>query len=115
MSNSSRGSKQLRIRLVIPPKKERIIVMQGNVGYLNDHLPAMTSNTFQIPLLEQKQASSSSDSDNALTCSGTVWLEDAVTKQNKQEIGTFSIMKLNTSKDPSDFTITIPKNVRNMD
>jgi hypothetical protein len=44
-----------------------------------------------------------------------VWTEDAVTKDNREDLGSFALTKVNTSSDPRDFTITIPKSVRNQD
>jgi len=70
--------------------------------------------------LEQRAANSAAAAHNdeledMLYCSGSVWIEDAGTKANRDDIGSFSIMKLKTPTDPSQFTITIPKNVRNQD
>lgn len=51
----------------------------------------------------------------ASTVSFQVWIEDAVTKRNREELGSFVLSKVRTSSDPRDFTITIPKSVRNQD
>jgi hypothetical protein len=48
-------------------------------------------------------------------CSGTVFMEDAVTGLNRDEIGTFTLQKLFTPTDPAQYTITIPRPVRNQD
>ena len=53
--------------------------------------------------------------DDTLQCRGSVWLEDAVTKKNRKEIGNFFLTKLETSIDPRDYTITIPNPVRSQD
>ena len=77
----------------------------------------LASSTFGIPALEAKQqeaiAKSEDDLEDVLQCSGNVWLEDAVTGANKADVGEFCISKLNS--DPSQYSITIPKNTRNQD
>jgi hypothetical protein len=105
----------LRIRLVIPPKKERALVMQGRLqcaSMTKDF--SLTRGTFRIPELEERAARAETVQEDLLYCSGNVWIEDVV-GSNRDEIGTFSLMKLNTSTDPSEFTITIPRPVRNQD
>lgn len=42
-------------------------------------------------------------------------MEDAVTKKNRENIGTFSLMKLQGPLGRGEYTITIPKPVRNQD
>ena len=42
-------------------------------------------------------------------------MEDAVTKKNREQIGTFSLIKLQGLLDKGQFTITIPKPVRSQD
>ena len=116
MTGETRESARLRIRLVIPPKKERILVMEGPLEKLSmsSDLP-LASSTFGIPLLEERAARSSTDIEDLLICNGNVWIEDALTKKNKNDIGKFSLMKLNVPTDPSQFTITIPKPIRHQD
>ncbi|GKY98614.1 hypothetical protein MPSEU_000818100 [Mayamaea pseudoterrestris] len=101
---------RLRIRLVIPPKKEQILVMDGRlekVSFSSD-LP-LARGTFGIPALERLAEKSENELDDLLHCSGTVMMEDSVTGANKVEIGKFSITKINTPTDPKQFTITVPK------
>jgi len=117
-------SADVRIRLVIPPNKDRILVMEGTACKrslipLKD-LPPMASSTFGIPELEEK-AKQAEKGDNdffeeeKIYCTGKVWLEDASTTKNKFDIGEFSLVKLNTPRDPSQYTITIPRPIRNQD
>jgi len=105
------GSVLLRIRLVMPPKKERILVMEGSVtrgsNIIDSSASLLSSTVFGI--------TRDSTDDQSLQCRGDVWLEDAVTKTNRKGIGTFFIEKLETSKNPRDYTITIPKPTRNQD
>lgn len=107
---------KLRIRLIIPPKKERILVLKGKLELvsMSADLP-LAKSTFGIPALEEKAAKAASDIEDLLYCSGTVAIEDAVTGLNRKEIGDFSIMKLNTPTDPSQYTITTPRPVRSQD
>ena len=110
---------RLRIRLVIPPGKEHILVMQGQMELIAGKPNiALASSTFGIPQLEARKARAAETEpplEDILYCKGEVWVEDAVTKKNRCDVGTFSLMKLNTSADPKDFTITIPQPIRNQD
>lgn len=109
-------SAELRIRLVIPPTKQRIMVMKGKLEKvsMSSDLPMATS-TFGIPELEAKASQAAAEMEDLLFCRGSVYLEDAVTGKNREEIGNFSISKLHTPADPSNYVITIPKPVRNQD
>jgi hypothetical protein len=101
---------KVRIRLVIPPKKERILVMEGKLDRFARSLPPMAGNTFGIPLLEEKMKQTKSNpQDNSLHCSGTVHLEDSITGANRVDIGGFFLTKLDVLMDPSQFTITVPR------
>ena len=105
---------KLIIRLVIPPKKERVLVMEGHLekASLSSDV-ALASSSFGIPELEERKKQSIKGMDDLLYCSGNVWIEDAVTKKNRDDIGSFSLMKMEVSTD--SYTITVPKPVRNQD
>jgi hypothetical protein len=111
----------LRIRLVIPPQKQRILVMQGKlerVSMSGTDLPMAPRGTFGIPALEERASrgnAAEQDMEDLVYCSGSVFMEDAVTGLNRDEIGTFTLQKLFTPTDPAQYTITIPKPVRNQD
>jgi hypothetical protein len=107
------GSARLLIRLVIPPKKERILVMEGEVtrGVVRSIDTSASSLTTRV---FDKKATTDSD-DETLQCRGIVWIEDAVTKKNRVELGDFFIRKQMASTDPRDFVISIPGQVRNQD
>jgi len=110
---SDGGEVRLRLRLLIPPKKERVIEMIGVVNRISMKSPQapMTSRAFGIPYLEEmaKLSSTSSDMDDIMFCAGTVFVEDAITKKNREQIGEFSLSKLQGPKKPGEYTITIPK------
>mmetsp|Transcript_32924 Transcript_32924/g.54353 ORF Transcript_32924/g.54353 Transcript_32924/m.54353 type:complete len:747 (+) Transcript_32924:27-2267(+) len=109
----------LRIRLVIPPKRERIMVWEGEIYKELEARPASNSASVLDATSFGKVTSGESDEleieEEVIKCSGTVWIEDAVTKRNREELGSFVLTKVNTSTDPRDFTITIPKAVRTQD
>jgi hypothetical protein len=111
----------LRIRLVIPPQKQRILVMQGKlerVSMSGTDLPMAPRGTFGIPALEERASRGNAveqDMEDLVYCSGSVFMEDAVTGLNRDEIGTFTLQKLFTPTDPAQYTITIPRPVRNQD
>ena len=70
------GTVRLRIRLVIPPKKERIMVMEGIVNRAGSqsNIP-MASNTFGIPQLEELAKNNEDDESlQLMLCSGEVRL-----------------------------------------
>lgn len=110
------GNVRLRIRLVLPPKKERIMVMEGEVNRMNvgTDIP-MASKAFGVPNLEARLKNSNEDMEDLMHCGGEVFLEDAATKTNRERIGTFSLMKLQSPKDPSEYVITTPRPIRNQD
>jgi hypothetical protein len=112
---SSGESTSLSIRLVIPPRKERILFMQGPVERISPSAGlSLASSTFQIPEIQRK-SDSSKQKDEFISCNGRVWIEDAVTRLNKEEIGSFSLKQLLNAVKPTDYTITIPRSIRNQD
>lgn len=117
LSGETANTARLLIRLEIPPKKERILVMEGaleRVSMKGKDMP-MASNTFGIPALEELKSRDEVDMDDFLFCGGQVWIEDAVIGRNRDEIGKFSVMKLNLSNHPTQYSITVPRPVRNQD
>ncbi|KAL3921201.1 MAG: hypothetical protein SGILL_002869, partial [Bacillariaceae sp.] len=120
------GEVLLRIRLVIPPEKTRILVMEGKVSRMGSPSDmSMASRSFGIPEVEERAKRATESQMNLMTCSGQVrkeetprslvHIEDAVTKKNKVEVGDFSLMKLSGPKERSEYTITIPRPVRSLD
>ena len=108
---------KLRIRLVIPPKKERILVMEGEVTRFmssTERMP-LSKSTFGIPELEAAAQKLDDNLEDLMHCGGNVWIEDAVTGKNRDDIGSFSLMKLQSPMEPGKYTITIPRPVRNQD
>lgn len=105
------GEVQLRVRLLIPPMKQRVIEMIGVVNRvsMSSDVPT-TSKAFGIPHLEEMaKLSSGSNLDDFMMCTGKVFIEDAVTKKNRESIGEFALTKMQGPKSRGDYTITIPK------
>lgn len=107
------GDGELRIRLLLPPKKERILVMQGVITRPSE-VP-LASKTFGIPVVENKAKEAKALEQETIDCYGSVWIEDALTMKNRNDIGEFSMTKISDLLDPNQFTVTIPKNVRSIE
>jgi hypothetical protein len=103
----------LRIRLSIPPRKERILVMEGPVIRMGAPMDVpVASRAFGIPHLEARAKEADKDIPEQLICSGDVYIEEAITKE-RAFVGEFSLMKLARKND--QYTITIPNAVRIQD
>ena len=105
------GEVKLRIRLLIPPHKDRVLEMIGRVNRISagSELP-VASRAFGVPHLEaMAKKAAGEDVEDFMMCGGEVYLEDAVTKKNREQIGEFCLTKIHGSKSPGEYTITIPK------
>lgn len=124
---------RLRIRLVVPPEKKRILVMEGEVRRGVTAAPSTTksvsednmkellaSSSFNIPEVEAvKRNMMGNDKNNNvdelfLSCAGEVWVEDARTGDNRVKLGRFSLLKADY-KEPSQLRYTIPSPKRYQD
>ncbi len=124
---------RLRIRLVIPPEKKRVLVMEGEVRRgvsmsttksisEQNMKEIMTPSSFNIPEVEalkkqqeeKAQKYNNNDDTLILSCVGEVWVEDAETKQNRVKLGRFSLIKADQSQ-PSQLRFTIPSPKRYQD
>lgn len=115
MIEQENGDVLLRIRLVVPPEKNRIVVMEGLVERGSELAINMPSRNFGIPQLEEMEKEASKNKKDILTCSGEAHIEDAVTKKNIVRAEHFSLMKVQGVLDPSEYTITVPKTIRRLD
>jgi len=107
---------RMRVRLVVPPEKERILVLEGEVKRLM--MPSdlqETRSSFGIPLVDKANESTEMQYDNLLQCEGEMWVEDAVSGENRNKLGRFLLMKIEGNSDPGDYVITIPRGVRTQD
>ena len=130
---------RLRVRLVVPPKKDRILCMEGHAQLVSasvigaksiDASSMIAPGTFGIPQAEEvkkkadqaraeKLGSGVSLGDNegredVLRCSGEVWIEDARTGDNRKKLGRF-VMEKERISDPSKLVYTIPRPTRIQD
>ena len=64
------GDVRLRIRLVIPPEKKRILEMEGIIQRFSPQ--TMPSRSFGIPLVEKRAQEANHDRSGLMTCSGEV-------------------------------------------
>ncbi len=104
------GEVTLRIRLLIPPKRERVIEMIGQVNRISlGSQVAMASKAFGIPHLEALAKMPTSDTEEFMVCGGDVFVEDSITRKNRERVGEFSLTKIQGPKSSGDYTITIPK------
>ena len=127
---------RLRVRLVVPPKKDRILCMEGHaqlieataVGSNIDASSMIAPGTFGIPQAEaaKKKAdearaermrgtsSGAEVKEDVLRCSGEVWIEDARTGDNRKKLGRF-VMEKERIADPTKLIYTIPRPTRIQD
>lgn len=108
----------MSIQLVIPPKRLRVLIMEGKLekASFSSEEFSLAGSSFRIPQIEERKAKAAkTDREDLVYCHGNVWIEDAVTKANRQEIGTFSLAKINVPRNPDSYTITVPRPVRNQD
>ena len=133
-NNSGLVQTRLRIRLVIPPEKKRVLVMEGEVRRgvsmsttksisEQNMKEIMTPSSFNIPEVEalkkqqEEKAKKNNNDDETLilSCVGEVWVEDADdTNQNRVKLGRFSLIKAEQSQ-PSQLRFTIPSPKRYQD
>jgi hypothetical protein len=66
------GEVLLRIRLVIPPEKKRILVMEGRVDRGSELGMKLASRTFGIPKVEEKAKEASEGQGDKMVCTGEV-------------------------------------------
>jgi len=104
---------RLRIRLLVPPKKDLALVMEGEVTRLimpgagdaatsssdgwmmagGGMLDGMLEN-LDDGVGQSSQSGAAKGGDGLLYCAGEAWMEDAEGGANRKKIGSFSLMKL---------------------
>lgn len=104
---------RIRIRLLVPPEKDRALVMEGEVtrlsisGVGDAASPSsegwmMASGGMLDGMLENiDDAQSQSEAESGeglLYCGGEAWMEDVEGGENRRKLGPFSLMKLETMK-----------------
>lgn len=111
---------RLRIRLVIPPKKEKILVMEGEIqrvlrsSLLNQNIREIQRlSTFSFPYGESTRENTDTNlNENSFTisCSGEMWVETASPHKGlRKKLGRFTLVKM-ADLDPSQIRYSIPSN-----
>jgi len=120
----TRITTRLKVRLVIPPKKDRVLVMEGEVkrgprstptGTSEANIRDMRSRTSTFSTIAGNNGGGGTagrdgeEEETVLHCSGEVWVEDATGRGNKNRsfLGKFSLLKLK-ERDPNEYVYTIP-------
>eukprot|EP00557_Chaetoceros_sp_GSL56_P006296 CAMPEP_0176500174 /NCGR_PEP_ID=MMETSP0200_2-20121128/13372_1 /TAXON_ID=947934 /ORGANISM="Chaetoceros sp., Strain GSL56" /LENGTH=735 /DNA_ID=CAMNT_0017898747 /DNA_START=327 /DNA_END=2534 /DNA_ORIENTATION=- len=127
---SNRGIQtRLRIRLVIPPSKTKVLVMEGEVkrGGKNtfsvesvsreNARELFSSSSFRMNRIADDGLLSKNDDDESyLYVSGEAWVEDVhdSDKQKRSKLGRFAMVK-NQNRRPDQYSYTIPPPTRYQD
>jgi hypothetical protein len=122
VDNSLQTQTRLRIRLLVPPEKERALVMEGEVtrlvmpGSADDIssssslesskliLPAggivdgMIQSIDDMQLFQSDEVVKKSSGEVLLYCAGEAWMEDVNGGTNRRKLGSFGLQKLKTVK-----------------
>ena len=104
---------RLRIRLLVPPEKDRALIMEGEVNRLvmpgtessssvqdgwmmasGGIIDGMKQNIEDAQARPERPESKSGE--GLLHCSGEAWMEDADGGANRKKVGPFALMKLKT-------------------
>ena len=111
---------RLRIKLLVPPEKERMLVMEGEVtrvgfgGKVSTSSSAYSSNGGMLDgmssaklLKDGETVDSETGSEQVLYCGGESWLENVDGSGKRRKLGPFSLTKLKTV-DRSKLIYTVP-------
>jgi len=104
---------RLRIQLLVPPEKDRVLVMEGEVTRLvmpgtGDATPS-SSDGWMIPsggmldgmlqnINDVQSEQETKTGEGLLCCAGEAWMEDVGGGANRRKLGSFSLMKLKAIK-----------------
>lgn len=124
---------RMRVRLVIPPSKEKVLVMEGEVkrGTLTSAESVSLDNANELRasssfgmnrILNKSQSNAMNNVNNGdpfMYVTGEAWVEDAVEGEdrngrNRTKLGRFSLMK-RKDRDPSQYQYSIPAPQRYQD
>jgi len=127
-ASESRVTTRLNVRLVIPPKKDKVLVMEGEVkrGGVSSALSSSEANLKEMRSLSSSidmMPDTADDGDTPppqtamddqtffLQCTGQVWVEDAVAgkggERNRSMLGKFSMLKMK-DRNPNEYVYTVP-------
>ena len=94
---------RLRIRLLIPPEKERILVFEGEVkqgifsspeSISRDNMNELRISSFANKLSKNDQIESTSKNSSLIQCSGEMWTENARGTKSRRKVGRFTLSKI---------------------
>lgn len=98
---------RLRIRLIIPPEKNEVLVMEGEVTRLM--LPRGSA-SFSLKLAfgdDDTNENNEKENDFFLHCNGEVWVQNIEGTGKRRKLGLFSAIKLDTP-DQGSIRYTVP-------
>ena len=111
---------RLRIKLIIPPEKTQMLVMEGEVTRLGfgEVVPSSSSSAFlgnggmldgmsTAKLLNDNEVYNSESGEEALYCGGEAWIENTDGSGRRRKLGPFSLTKQKTV-DRSKYIYTVP-------
>jgi len=101
---------RLRIRLIIPPEKNEVLVMEGEVTRV---MMPRASSSFSLNIaLEDQEKMNNEENDFFLHCNGEVWVQDIEGTGKRRKLGLFSAMKLETPEQGTiRYTVPPPKSL----
>jgi hypothetical protein len=110
---------RLRIKLLIPPEKEQVLVMEGEVTRVGFGGKAPTSSSAftsaggmldgmsTAKLLKDNETTNSDTDEQVLYCGGEAWIENVDESGKRRKIGPFSLTK-QRMVDRNKFIYTVP-------
>ena len=107
---------RLRIKLLVPPEKEQMLVMEGEVtrvgfgGKVPTSLSAFSGTGGMLDgmsLLKDDEMSDSNTGEQVLYCGGEAWIENVDGSGKRRKLGPFSLTKQKTV-DRSQLIYTVP-------
>jgi hypothetical protein len=110
---------RLRIKLLVPPEKERMLVMEGEVTRVGFAGKAPTSSSAfagtggmlegmsTAKLLKDDETPDTPDGEQVLYCGGEAWMENVDGSGKRRKLGPFSLTKQKTV-DRSKLIYTVP-------
>ncbi len=118
---------RLRVRLLIPPGKDKILVMEGEVkrGSITsaesisreNAKELFASSSFglnKVAARADRKKSETEEDDQFMYVSGEAWVEEASGDRRRKKLGRFSLMK-RKDRNPDQYTYTIPAPTRYQD
>ncbi len=111
---------RLRIRLLIPPLKQKVLVMEGEVNprgtfvsaesISQDNINELRKFSFQPLIGKEKEEGSTTEQDSVLLCSGEMWTEDARgERKNRSKLGKFTLTKQTDYTQKFKYSIPSPQ------